>query len=597
MDKIKKYLAAITAEKALSFLLFLVVGIIPLVIHTYLRKRDVHSLDFKAYPIPRGEFDFFHYYKGILLVIITFFILAVLLNKGKRTKYKLHVFLLILSFFILLSSIFSEFRAYTLIGGADSYQGVLVWLSYMIICFGASQLTSLKYVKIVVYGVIFSAVFLSVIGVLEYFSIDFHKNYLAFFLETNGNLNYINEVSINSISYNTNYYAMLLYVSLIIISVMYLSIVNRKIKTVLLLSYLIVFFNLTGTRTLAGDIIFTLMSLLLLIIFWKKNKNVIKDYLILLGSSFIIFLFVYNSVGAANSVEDDYARFKMSIANSSLEEIKVKRDVLEIKPFKLNPLFVKVLDDKNIKFSNTPDFNGQLQIMKKGDTIMMKDEGFEHYKLLFKKRKKYNVMILRYNNEFNYEVLIMDKTFKTINPYTKKIVDIITPEKTSFLNKQNGIISGRGIVWSLGIPLLKDRFFLGSGADTFPLTFPNHDYVSKLKVYGKKGQVPYIAASHSLYLQIGVEFGVIAMFTFIIMIIWYLISSFKLLLKVPLNNWIHYLSLGCFLAVLGFSIMGVISSGMLSAIPTFWVLLGLGLAVNGYIKKNELKVGPEDLKQ
>jgi len=150
------------------------------------------------------------------------------------------------------------------------------------------------------------------------------------------------------------------------------------------------------------------------------------------------------------------------------------------------------------------------------------------------------------------------------------------------LNKKNGLFTGRGMLWALTIPIMKNTIFLGYGADTFPLLFPNYDYISKHKtrLFG------YCAASHSLYTQLGLEFGIIALTIFIIAALIYLIESLILLLKIDFTSYIHFISLGCFFSIFSFLLTSVFYSSMLSSSPPFWILMGIGIASNYKIKNN-----------
>ena len=40
--------------------------------------------------------------------------------------------------------------------------------------------------------------------------------------------------------------------------------------------------------------------------------------------------------------------------------------------------------------------------------------------------------------------------------------------------------SSRGYIWSRTIPLLKETLFIGTGADTFVIAFPQDDYIGKI---------------------------------------------------------------------------------------------------------------------
>lgn len=578
-QKIKSFFSK--KENIMVALLFFIAAFLPLIIYTYIHERSEYSLEFKAFPLQKGDYDFFHYCKAIVLIIVSFCITGLLISKKTFHQYKEHIPLMLFAFFVFISSIFSEYRAFTFIGGAESYQGVFVWLSYIIICIAASQLKSLKNIKILLLGIVASGVFLSVIGFLEYFSSEFFEGYLTFFLEGERKLNYKDAPMINSLSYNTNYYGVFLYLPLVLIFTFYLTYENKKVTNWLLISYILIYFNMVGVRTLAGDITYLLVILSISFMLWKKGKLVLKKLVTIIVISIGVFLFVFNNVAASSIQKNPADRFQISTESSTFDDAVVKDSVLELNSFIHPKLFIKLKDGRDLNFSEYEDFKSTLPIKKVNNKVIIDKEIFEGYQFTFKKVKDLNLMVLNYHEKFNYNIVITDKTFKTINPHTNKIIDIITSEKIQFLNRNGGFFTGRGIVWALGIPQIN---FLGHGTDVFPLVFPNDDYLSKIKQY-KLNKPPYIAAAHSLYLQIAIEFGLIGLLLFLATIFIYVFNTVKLLIKASFEYTLHFVSLACCFAVIGYCILGVTNSSMLTSSPNFWILLGIGLAANSFIKK------------
>ncbi len=565
-------------ENLLMSLLFFIAAILPLIIYTYIRERSIYSLDFIAYPLKRGDYDFFHYCKAVVLIIVSFFLVTVLISKREYLKSIMAIPLMLFGFMILSSSIFSDYRAFAFFGGAESYQGVLVWLSYIVLCLAASQIQSIKNIKRILAGVVLSGFLLSVIGFLEYFNSDFFEAYLKFFLEGDKKINYKDTPAINSLSYNPNYYSVFLYLTLTVLVVAYLLNENKKRGILLLLVYSFVYFNLVGVKTLAADITFVLATLIIIVFLWIKKRLDVKRVLIIIGVSLSIFFFVFHNIGASPIQKKPGNRFKIAGEHSTFNEAKVSDSILELRSFKHPSLFVKLKNGKDLNFSKEIDFNNVLDIKNDKNKVTIDDQDFKGYAFSFKKLKQGNLMVFNYNEEFDYNIIIDGKTFKTINPHTNKVIDIVTTEKVAYFNKRGALFSGRGIIWALGIPKIE---FFGHGADTFPLVFPNNDYLSKLKQYRNSKRYP--AAAHSLYLQIAIEFGVLGLLLFACIIIFYLFTTIKLLLSSSFNTASHYISLGCCMAVFGFCFLGITNSSMLTSSPNFWILLGLGIAVNGKI--------------
>lgn len=97
------------------------------------------------------------------------------------------------------------------------------------------------------------------------------------------------------------------------------------------------------------------------------------------------------------------------------------------------------------------------------------------------------------------------KTWQYITLYQKPDTPVNAPHTATF-GFDNGL-SGRIYIWSRTVPLLKERILLGSGADSFALSFPQNDYAARANV-GLDLLMPVISRAHSLYLQCAVQFGV-----------------------------------------------------------------------------------------
>ena len=71
-----------------------------------------------------------------------------------------------------------------------------------------------------------------------------------------------------------------------------------------------------------------------------------------------------------------------------------------------------------------------------------------------------------------------------------------------------------------------DSLLIGQGPDTFFAEFPQGDLLGKLYAYGTTQMV--VDKPHNLYLQIGINEGGIALLAFLVMMVAYLIDSFRL---------------------------------------------------------------------
>lgn len=172
-------------------------------------------------------------------------------------------------------------------------------------------------------------------------------------------------------------------------------------------------------------------------------------------------------------------------------------------------------------------------------------------------------------------------SFQYITAYGKES-DMIMAESFGFENYQR-FFSGRGYIWSRTIPLLKEHIFLGSGPDTFVLEFPQNDYLS-MKENGYEYQV--MTKPHSMYLQVGVQTGVLSLLCLLVFYGWYAIWSLKLYAFKKLGTQAEAFGMAAFIGSIGYMISGISNDSMVVTAPVFWGMIGLGIAANYMVAKS-----------
>ena len=159
--------------------------------------------------------------------------------------------------------------------------------------------------------------------------------------------------------------------------------------------------------------------------------------------------------------------------------------------------------------------------------------------------------------------------------------DMVVAESFGFEDRQR-FFSGRGYIWSRTIPLLKEYVFLGSGPDTFVLAYPQNDYLH-MKENGFDGMV--LTKPHSLYLQVGVQTGVLSLLCLLVFYGWYAIWCLRLYWFRNMNTFQEGLGVAVFIASIGYMISGISNDSMVVTAPVFWTLIGLGIAANTMVVK------------
>ena len=135
--------------------------------------------------------------------------------------------------------------------------------------------------------------------------------------------------------------------------------------------------------------------------------------------------------------------------------------------------------------------------------------------------------------------------------------------------------------------MLKDHILLGSGADSFIFEFPHSDYVGRAN-YGFYDSI--MSKPHSLYLQIGVQTGVVSLIAFIVFYLMYFIDSVKLYLKHDLDTFVSQAGVAVLVGTISYMISGISNDSSITVAPVYWVMAGLGIAINVIVKReNEIK--------
>lgn len=145
--------------------------------------------------------------------------------------------------------------------------------------------------------------------------------------------------------------------------------------------------------------------------------------------------------------------------------------------------------------------------------------------------------------------------------------------------------SGRGYVWSRTLPLLKETIWIGNGPDTLPFYFPQDDYIGKLNNFGKVNVV--VDKPHNFYLQVAHDTGLVSLSALLLFFASYYIQSLRLYFFNKSESFIVNIGKVIMCSVLGYLIAAIFNDSVVYVAPYFWILLGVGFAVNYMVKYPE----------
>lgn len=144
----------------------------------------------------------------------------------------------------------------------------------------------------------------------------------------------------------------------------------------------------------------------------------------------------------------------------------------------------------------------------------------------------------------------------------------------------------RGYIWSRTFPMLKSTALIGVGADNFVYEFPNNDYVGKVN---SEFNAQLITKPHNMYLQIWTQDGMLACLALIALYVMLVIATWKNCMNAEKKTWLQKTAMAIFCGASGYMVVGLANDSSVCVAPLFWILMGLGFAVNHMIKRSKAK--------
>lgn len=569
-------------------LIIILVAILPLIVYLKIIPLPKGSIEYLAWPVSNMNFDFFSYYKAQILKIFTALIVVVTaVMKWRKIEWKnYYIFVFIYIICISLSTIFSPFPSLAINGVADRYEGMSVLIAYLVLFFvTANSLKTKKEFKVLIGALIFSSTVVAIIGIFQYFGYDLFRSdfgkKLILSAEYEKYLSKINfrfgKYTIYSTLYNTNFVGSFMEMFFYLGLGFYLY-TKDKIKLILFYGYtLLIFSNLIGCRSRAGMVGFIVTLLIFTVLYRKQILKNIKKIGILLISCIIVFIFMNNIADEEGStLAAKYTNLHTS--DLGLRDLYVEENKVYIEHKDID-LIIENIDNKKLKFYDSD--NSELKTFVDHGIILINNKKYSKFKFEIKK----SAINFIYDDNFEYLLILKDKTFKTVDAHNR-VVNIRKVERFKPFDGKEKMGSFRIYNWSRTIPLLKKTMFIGFGPDTFSIVFPQNDYFGKLISYGRKSII--VDKPHNMYLQLAVNTGVISMLNFIVFMVWLFYRFIKLQKKTLYKNENIYGIIFIFtnLAVFSYLISALFNDSLVSVAPIFWVILGLAVISGEVFEKN-----------
>lgn len=610
MDKLRNT----SKEKSFNFFfpIAFILSIVPLIVRMTVVKLDQNTINMWGTTTQTDLFSqkkslFLIIFSVLLIVISIIFFKKIFSKKDKVLNYILFgcsVFI----FFTLISSIFSKYKQVSFCGIFDRAEGFITIACYIILfiysIYTFKTTDNYRYIVTPILILVFINAFL---GIFQYIGQDLIQTSLGKLIvvpgeyqSANSQMNLLNEKgTIYGTFFSYNYMGSFVAIVLPILFCYTIFEDDVMYKIMSFIGTLLSIWLLFGSSARSGIIGVLGAAILGIIIFWKpliKRKKgiligIIALFVLIIGANFAsngsIFKRIPSLASDAFSIFKDTSDFDYT-EYTPIKDIRYIDNTTEV-----------ILPNETLKINyenGSPVFkNSKDEIVEyslKDKVLSTNVQAFQNITFAFGKLNKNSVvsdsLLLRINNSPIFLFKLDDnKNFHLMDMSTKKFIDLEYPKTFGFKGKEK-LGSSRGYIWSRALPLVKDTLILGTGPDTFAFEFPQGDLIGKYYAYDTPNIV--VDKAHNLYLQIAINYGVIALLGFISMMAIYIVDCIKLYaFKKDFEERSVMLGSITSLGIVGYLFAGMFNDSTVSVAPIFWIIFGVGVALNFMNRETLLK--------
>jgi O-antigen polymerase len=517
---------------------------------------------------------------------------------------------------MILSTLFSKHISVALMGATERYEGLFVWLSYMVFFITAISFSSkINRAKFILWAFILSGFLLGVIGVLQTFNIPIYEtkfvSKLVMGSHYQGNNLKLKFDSVFATLYNPNcagvYFGMIASLSTVLSVCLP---VKTKEKYASILVAVLTLISTVGSSSVGGflglicGLGFTFVVALCYFVFKKKKPLAIAGSCIAVIAviiATIVFLnsdsvtaqkirIIYNAVSSGQSMDSSNNYYKDFNINGNKGNVITadgtftvvadrENSELFLNDRKLTPVKTEPYSNSNGKHLTFNENNLKWELYAYSEN---KEDGTESP--LFR-------VTLIATDALNNEKFFMfgqknDGNLEFLDSFGN-VIDLDEEISKWGFEGIERLGSNRGYIWSRSIPLLAHNIIIGSGPDTYEFEFPQHDARAKLNYLNN----PYVILDkpHNMYLQYGICTGVLSLIVLLVLFCLYIVQTVKEIFKES-DSYNIALKLAILAGIISYLASGMTTDSVVSVAPVFWTLLGMGFGVNligKVIKTNE----------
>ena len=581
--------------------IIIMMGFIPLIVHMYVYNCNLSQFEWFSANADRQS-DFFFAWKMIAIVAVAIVMIGILLyqalKKNKKMEFRLEnsfYFLFLYAMFVGMSALFSGYKYWVVRGTFELFEPVWVVFAYILLCYYTYQFVqNERQVKFILGAAGIGMTIVTLIGVFQYFKLDFFKTDFGKHLILNpswwSNLKALNFNMLEGTSYTTLYNPNFLsfYFGMLVPLLVCLFVASRKIwqKLLLAVAEILCLICLKGSGSDTGWMAIVIGASIIALVLASRRKKIFYTVLGIgvTGMVLIILLGMKTDVGVR--IKDSIVGTYHYNEQFALRSVETGEDNVML-DFRGNKLYLSYITDaEGNALSTVMDENGQeLELVLTDETnhyYVLSDSRFEGMGIQSVKLGENEVpAVAVWSDGLTWNVVNLGGVYYYCNT-AGKTVEFPNVKNISLLRED--AMSFRGHIWNMTIPLLGKHVFMGSGANTYMFEYPQNDYLGQVSIYG--GSSLQVKA-HCWYLQQWVETGLIGTLALLAFLGWYVIRSMRIYRRADLHESISWVGFGLFAAVLVYLIAAIANDSNVCTAPMFWGMLGLGLATNRMIVEKE----------
>lgn len=580
--------------------IILLMGFIPLIVHTYSYNSNLSQFNW----FPSGadsQTDFFFGWKMIAIIVVGIVMAGILFYQYFKKKQGLRFenafyFLFFYAMFVAMSALFSSYKYWVVRGSYELFEPVWVVFVYILLCYYTYHFVQEEQqVKFILCGAGIGMAVVTLIGVFQYFGMDFFKTGFGKHLITNpswwDNLDSLSFNMLEGTSYTTLYNPNFLsfYFGMLIPLLVCVFIAAKKAwqRVLIIVAEVLCLICLKGSRSDTGWMALVVGGVILALVLLSRKKKAFCVALAIMliggvaavavGSKTDVGIQIKNTIVGTFRIDDRYAVRDIDTGTDSV--------MLNVRG---NKMYVSyTTDESGVIVPNCTDENGQTLELAMTDAdnqiYVINDERFAGGSI--------QPILLGDDNipaiSVTYDGIAWDfvETQEAGYCYLNKSGKLVKWEKIKNANLfKEDAMSYRGHMWNVTIPLLGKHVLIGSGANTYMFEYPQDDYLGQAYIYGFNS---YEVKAHCWYLQQWVESGLIGTLALLIFMAWYAVQSIRIYRRVDLHESLSWIGFGLFAAVLVYLIAGIANDSNVCTAPVFWGMLGLGMATNRMLVEKE----------